>query len=133
VAFVSVALTAESVPQHKNPPPDCSRVWFWVRGRGWRRLPPDRYHRLYDYVVGLARDFLIEGEKPPQTPYRVVGAGAMEREDEEPASGQVTWKVPGIQGAIDGLLDGYAVYSHKPEALVAEVKRLAGISVRSAR
>jgi hypothetical protein len=38
--------------------------------------------------------------------------------------------VPGIKGAIDGLFDGYAIYSRKPEALVAEVKRLAGISVR---
>jgi hypothetical protein len=57
----------------------------------------------------------------------------MKREDEEPGSGEITWMVPGIQGAIDGNLDGYALYSRRPEALVAEVKRLAGVSVRSAR
>ena len=133
VAFACVALTAQSVPRHKNPPPQCSRIWFWVRGRGWRRLAPDRYNRLYDYVVGISCDLLAERERPPQTRHVVVGAGAMERENEQPGSGQVTWMVPGIKGAIDGLFDGYAIYSRKPEALIAEVKRLAGVSVRTAR
>jgi hypothetical protein len=96
-------------------------------------LPPDRYNRLYDYVVGISCDMLAEGESPPQTHHIVVGGTAMKREDEEPGSGEVTWMVPGIKGAIDGLLDGYAIYSRKPEALVAEVKRLAGVSVRTGK
>ena len=96
-------------------------------------MAPDRYNRLYDYVVGISCDLLAERERPPQTRHVVVGAGAMERENEGPESGQVTWMVPGIKGAIDGLFDGYAIYSRKPEALIAEVKRLAGVSVRTAR
>jgi hypothetical protein len=57
----------------------------------------------------------------------------MEREDEEPGGGELTWMVPGIRGAVSGLLDGYAIYSLHPEALVAEIKRLAGSSVRTGR
>ena len=133
LAFACVTLTAESAPRHKEPPGECSRVWFWVRGRGWRRLPSDQYHRLYDYVLGIACDMMAEGERAPQTAYIVVGGTAMKREDEEPGSGEVTWMVPGIKGAIDGLLDGFALYSRKPEALVDEVKRLAGVSVRTGK
>jgi hypothetical protein len=96
-------------------------------------LAPDRYNRLYDYVVGISCDLLAERERPPQTRHVVAGASAMERENEEPGSGRLTWVVPGIKGAIDGLFDGYAIYSRKPEVLVAEIKRLAGVSVSTGR
>jgi hypothetical protein len=125
LALACVALSAESQGRRKRPAPESSRGWFWRRGRGWRGLSPFRYNRVYDYAVGLACDFLAEGERPPQTPYRVTGASAMAREVEQAGSGYLSWTVPGVRGRIAGLLDGYGIYSPKPKILIMEVNRLA--------
>jgi hypothetical protein len=133
LAFACVALSAESQGRGKQPARACSRVWFWRRGLGWRGLSPFKYNPLYDYVVGLACDVLLDGEKSPRTPYVVTGASAMAREQEQGGSGYLTWTVPGVRGRIAGLLDGYGIYSPKPKTLVTEVNRLARATLRIAQ
>jgi hypothetical protein len=94
LALACLALTAGSQGRRKQQAPVGSRVWFWRSGQGWRGLSPFRYNPVYEYAVGLACDVLSDGERSPQTPYRVTGASAIAREEEQAGNGYLSWTVP---------------------------------------
>ncbi len=122
-AFLSVGLDALGRGGRR----DVGRTghWLWARGAGLRDVPLGRPDPVVDLVDRLACGLAAEDERPG-VEYRAGGATAGEREAACPGSGEVRLRAAGGRRLV-GVFDGHALYSPDPAALVADVRRLAGV------
>ncbi|VTU00919.1 unnamed protein product [Gemmataceae bacterium] len=103
--------------------PERTGHWLWVRGAGTRSLPHGPVDPLSACVDEVACGFPLGGPAPG-VPYAVGGATAGVRDAVRPGSGEFPLG-PLWGGPVSGFLDALALYSLRPDELVAEVRRLA--------
>jgi hypothetical protein len=124
LAFLSVGLEAFDPDDRRDN--RRTRLWLWAAGEGLRVLPGDPVDPVMEYVDLLACRVEVEGEDPPRGEYRIAGMSAGERERDRPGSGR--FPVPGSGGRLGWVFDGHGLYAPDPAALVAEVRRPAGVA-----
>lgn len=125
LAFV-VATVSASDPRTGKDLLEQSRLWLWVRGEGTRLMPSIEGDRLGDHVHGIVcGSWAAEGN--PSGEHRITGATALGRERNRPGSGAFRLRAVGRRRQVDALLDGWGMYAPDPDALVAEVRRLARV------
>jgi hypothetical protein len=123
LAFVWASLDARCQTTER-PVPGRAGHWLWVRGEGVRLLPEGPADPLAEYVEEVACGSLAAASLPT-TAYRIGGGAAGERDAARPGSGEFPLAPRGGR-PVAGILDGHGLYSPAPDALVAEVRRLAG-------
>lgn len=124
LAFVCVSLDAYELSRG-NRVPHRTGHWLWVRGQGPQALPRGPADSLSDYVDQVALE-LLAGESLPSVEYQVTGGTAGLREDDRAGTGEFPIQSAGGP-ALAAILDGHGLFSRTPDALVAEVRRLAAL------
>ena len=125
LAFVSVSLAAYDPDTHR-PVPERTGHWRWTCGEGARVLPDGPDDPLSEYVEEIVCGSLA-GESLPAGEYRVGGATAGARDHDRPGTGEFPLAHAGRR-EIAAIFDGHGLYGPDPDALVAEVRRLAGVA-----
>jgi hypothetical protein len=124
LAFLCVSLTAyESDTGHRS----FGRTghWFWALGEGARLLPDGPVDRLSEHVDGVMFEYAVD-EALPAGEYRVGGGTVGTRERDRPGSGEFPLDPRGGPD-VAAYLDACGLYAPDPDALVAEIHRLAGV------
>lgn len=123
LAFVSVGLDVGPAGLDTRVSERCCQ-WLWVRGEGVRRLGLDPAGPLAECVDVIACELLPDSMQLV-TPYRISGSTAIEREEVRRGSGLLRWTDTDGQ-RLEGILDGWGLFSETPDALVREVCDMAG-------
>jgi len=119
-----VSLTAYDPDTH-DPVPGRTGHWLWTRGDALRVLPAGPTDPLSAYVDEVMCG-VLGGESLPDAEYQVGGATAGFRDADRPGSGEFPLARQGGQ-EVAAYLDGHGLYARNPDALVAEIRRLAGV------
>jgi hypothetical protein len=125
LAFVSASLAVYDL-EADRPMPGLSGHWRWTRGEGTLVLPDGPIDPVSEYVEEVVCGSLA-GASLPAGEYRVGGGTAGARDRARPGSGE--FPLPYADwGTITAVFDGHGLYGPDPDALVAEVRRLAGVA-----
>ncbi|HYH64469.1 MAG TPA: hypothetical protein VD866_07200 [Urbifossiella sp.] len=124
LAFLCVSLTAYDPDTHDKVPGRTGH-WLWTPGDGTRALPTGPIDPLSMYVDEVMCGMLA-GESLPAGEHRVGGATAGFRDADRPGSGEFPLARQGGH-EVAAYLDGHGLYARNPDALVAEIRRLAGV------
>jgi hypothetical protein len=121
LAFMSAVLHAEE-NSGKVSHPRCGS-WCWLHGADLREssLNRERGDFLLEYLDEFALDLVCD-ERLNCLAYHATGGTACQREEKCKGTGELDLRPENGQ-PLFGILDGWGIYSQRPEAFVAAVKK----------
>jgi hypothetical protein len=120
LAFASVGLFV-CEPTERRVDRRCGR-WLYERGEGLRSFAAtDPLDDLQEYVDPLCCELLCDEDRPTGVEFVVDGGSAASPEQLE-ETGAHFFLEDAEHGKLAAVLDGWAIYSHAPEAVVQAIR-----------